>query len=86
MVGYRVLDRAHDRLVNQLSGWDDRMVPEQWQPHPTVFERAVEGASPYRFRLKNSGRQIPITSPLSQGSISQIHLSTQGGTIYFRCH
>ncbi|WP_208544749.1 alkaline phosphatase family protein [Rathayibacter festucae] len=42
MVGYRVLDRAHDRLVNQLSGWDDRMVPEQWQPHPTVFERAVE--------------------------------------------
>ncbi|NRG39389.1 alkaline phosphatase family protein [Rathayibacter sp. VKM Ac-2835] len=42
MVGYRVLDREHDRLVNQLSGWDERMVPEQWQPHPTVFERAVE--------------------------------------------
>lgn len=40
MVGYRVLDRASDRLVNQLSGWDDRMLPEQWQPHPTVFERA----------------------------------------------
>ncbi|WP_235021816.1 MULTISPECIES: alkaline phosphatase family protein [unclassified Rathayibacter] len=40
MVGYRVLDRASDRLVNQLSGWDDRMVPEQWQPQPTVFERA----------------------------------------------
>lgn len=41
MVGYRVLDRASDRLVNQLSGWDERMVPEQWQPRPTVFERAV---------------------------------------------
>lgn len=41
MVGYRVLDRASDRLVNQLSGWDDGMVPEQWQPHPTVFEQAV---------------------------------------------
>lgn len=40
MVGYRVLDRASDRLVNQLSGWDDRMVPEQWQPQPTVFEQA----------------------------------------------
>ncbi|AJM77648.1 alkaline phosphatase family protein [Rathayibacter toxicus] len=40
MVGYRVLDRASDRLVNQLSGWDDRMIPEQWQPMPTVFERA----------------------------------------------
>ncbi|MCM6763334.1 alkaline phosphatase family protein [Rathayibacter sp. ZW T2_19] len=41
MVGYRVLDRGADRLVNQLSGWDEGMVPEQWQPHPTVFERAV---------------------------------------------
>lgn len=41
MVGYRVLDRASDRLVNQLSGWDERMVPEVWQPHPTVFEQAA---------------------------------------------
>ncbi|WP_249028225.1 alkaline phosphatase family protein [Rathayibacter tritici] len=40
MVGYRVLDRASDRLVNQLSGWDERMVPEQWQTQPTVFEQA----------------------------------------------
>ncbi|WP_258072759.1 alkaline phosphatase family protein [Rathayibacter sp. AY1C5] len=40
MVGYRVLDRASDRLVNQLSGWDEGMVPETWQPHPTVFEQA----------------------------------------------
>lgn len=40
MVGYRVLDRASDRLVNQLSGWDERMVPEQWQPQPTIFEQA----------------------------------------------
>ncbi|SMH37937.1 Type I phosphodiesterase / nucleotide pyrophosphatase [Rathayibacter oskolensis] len=46
MVGYRVLDRASDRLVNQLSGWDAGMVPEEWQPHPTVFERARdEGVS-----------------------------------------
>jgi predicted AlkP superfamily pyrophosphatase or phosphodiesterase len=41
LVGYRVLDREHDRLVNQLNGWDERMVPEQWQPHPTLFEAAV---------------------------------------------
>ncbi|PPI28538.1 hypothetical protein C5D44_00900 [Rathayibacter sp. AY1B5] len=40
MVGYRVLDRASDRLVNQLSGWDEGMVPETWQPHPTLFEQA----------------------------------------------
>lgn len=41
MVGYRVLDRSADRLVNQLSGWDAGMVPELWQPRPTVFERAT---------------------------------------------
>ena len=42
LMGYRVPDRANDRVVNQLSGWDERMVPEQWQRHPTVFDQAVE--------------------------------------------
>ncbi|WP_400998408.1 alkaline phosphatase family protein [Agromyces sp. GXQ0307] len=42
LMGYRVPDRANDRVVNQLSGWDDRMVPETWQPHDTVFDRAGE--------------------------------------------
>ena len=49
-------------------------------------KRRSAASSPYRFRLKNSGRQIPNTCPLSRGSISQTHLSTQGGTIYFGCH
>jgi len=40
LVGYRVLDAAHDRLVNQLSGWDEGMVPETWQRVPTLFETA----------------------------------------------
>jgi hypothetical protein len=42
LMGYRVPDRANDRVVNQLSGWDERMVPEQWQRHPTVFDQAVD--------------------------------------------
>ncbi|MWB99646.1 alkaline phosphatase family protein [Agromyces seonyuensis] len=42
LVGYSVLDAAHDRVVNQLSGWDARMVPEVWQPRPTLFESALE--------------------------------------------
>ena len=46
LVGFRVLDRAHDRLVNQLNGWDDRMVPEVWQPQPTLFETAREHGIP----------------------------------------
>lgn len=40
LVGYSVLDPAHDRVVNQLSGWDDRLDPATWQRCPTVFERA----------------------------------------------
>jgi len=40
LVGYRVLDAAHDRLVNQLSGWDAGMPPDTWQREPTLFETA----------------------------------------------
>jgi predicted AlkP superfamily pyrophosphatase or phosphodiesterase len=42
LVGYSVLDAAHDRVVNQLSGWDDRLDPATWQRVPTLFERAGE--------------------------------------------
>ncbi|CAN5158832.1 alkaline phosphatase family protein [soil metagenome] len=40
LVGYSVLDPAHDRVVNQLSGWDDRLDPLTWQLVPTLFETA----------------------------------------------
>ena len=56
LVGYSVIDRAGDRVVNQLTGWDDAMTPAQWQPFETVFERSaargidavVVGAERYR--------------------------------------
>lgn len=41
MVGYTVLDSVNDRIVNQLSGWDDGIDPATWQLEETVFERAV---------------------------------------------
>ncbi|MCU1507987.1 MAG: hypothetical protein JWQ12_252 [Glaciihabitans sp.] len=41
MVGYSVLDSANDRVVNQLSGWDDAIDPRTWQAVPTLFERAT---------------------------------------------
>lgn len=41
MVGYSVLDGANDRVVNQLSGWDDRLDPFTWQLAPTLFETAI---------------------------------------------
>jgi predicted AlkP superfamily pyrophosphatase or phosphodiesterase len=40
LVGYTVLDAAHDRMVNQLTGWDDRLDPLTWQLAPTLFEAA----------------------------------------------
>jgi predicted AlkP superfamily pyrophosphatase or phosphodiesterase len=46
LVGYTVLDAAHDRVVNQLSGWDDRLDPETWQRVPTLFERARDEGIP----------------------------------------
>lgn len=41
LVGYSVLDPQHDRIVNQLTGWDDRLDPATWQRSPTIFERAL---------------------------------------------
>lgn len=43
LVGYSAIDTLGDRVVNQLTGWDDGMRPRDWQPHPTVFELAVAG-------------------------------------------
>ena len=39
LVGYSVLDPANERVVNELSGWDDRLDPFTWQREETVFER-----------------------------------------------
>jgi predicted AlkP superfamily pyrophosphatase or phosphodiesterase len=41
LVGYSSYQPEHDRVVNDLSGWDERMPPE-WQLRPTVFETAGE--------------------------------------------
>ncbi|WP_157008665.1 alkaline phosphatase family protein [Agromyces laixinhei] len=46
LVGYRVLDAANDRLVNQLNGWDAGMRPETWQRVPTLFETMRDAGIP----------------------------------------
>ncbi|WP_258060713.1 alkaline phosphatase family protein [Rathayibacter rathayi] len=75
MVGYRVLDRASDRLVNQLSGWDERMVPEHWQPHPTVFEQA--GAAGVRAGVIGPARYAH--SGLTQAILRGAEYHSAGG-------
>lgn len=46
LVGYQALDPAHDRVVNQLTGWDDRLDPATWQRSRTVFEVAADAGIP----------------------------------------
>ncbi len=47
LVGYSVLNPELDQIVNQLSGWDDRVDPATWQLAPTLFETAAaEGFDP----------------------------------------
>jgi len=41
LVGYTVLDADNNRVVNQLTGWDDHLDPATWQRMPTVFESAT---------------------------------------------
>ena len=54
LVGYAVLDSANDRIVNELSGWDERLDPLTWQLAQTIFERAA--ASSYRPIVIGPGR------------------------------
>lgn len=42
LTGYRVFDAKNDRVVNQLTGWDERMPPATWQRSRTVFEMASD--------------------------------------------
>lgn len=42
LVGYDVLDPSQDKVVNMLGNWDTGVDPYDWQPFPTVFERAAE--------------------------------------------
>ncbi|SDN28209.1 Type I phosphodiesterase / nucleotide pyrophosphatase [Cryobacterium flavum] len=46
LVGYQVLDGANDRVVNQLTGWDDGMQPATWQRARTVFDLAADDNVP----------------------------------------
>lgn len=42
LVGYTALDTHNDRVLNMLSGWDDRLDPLVWQRMPTLFQRAAD--------------------------------------------
>ncbi|WP_286927875.1 MULTISPECIES: alkaline phosphatase family protein [Aeromicrobium] len=69
MAGYTCRIPGTSRFLNTLK-WDDRIVPEQWQPHPTVLSRladegiAVTVVNDDRFELSGltrvSQRGVPF--------------------------
>lgn len=68
LVGYTVLDPANDRVVNQLSGWDDDLDPATWQRVPTVFERAARVGIPSVVVAQGRYRDSGFTHAVLRGA------------------
>lgn len=61
VVGYSVLDRAADRVVNQLTGWGGTVDPLRWQRVPTLFETGdVRGVAIGPGKFRGSGFSAAI--------------------------
>jgi hypothetical protein len=96
MVGYDVLDPDQDRVVNMLGNWDAKVDPRQWQPFPTVFERAAEHVdvttvslpqfsnSPMTQAALRGGRYITATTAHARtAAAAEAMASAQGSLMYF---
>ncbi|TLM72567.1 alkaline phosphatase family protein [Pseudarthrobacter sp. NamB4] len=66
MVGYDVLDPGQDKVVNLLGNWDPGVDPSDWQPFPTVLERAAGQASVTTVSLPQFG-DSPMTRAALRG-------------------
>lgn len=68
LVGYTVLDSAHHRIVNQLSGWDDKLDPSTWQRSRTVFEHAADHDIPSVVVAQERYRDSGFTQAILRGA------------------
>lgn len=64
LVGYDVLDPRQDKVVNMLGNWDAGVEPLEWQPFPTVFERAAGHTDVSTVSLPQFGN-----SPMTQAAL-----------------
>lgn len=75
LLGYQVAIPGGGRLINNLL-WDDRVDPREWQPRPTMFERAAAAGitasyvAPGKFATSGltratvrGARYVPADSP-----------------------
>ncbi|GAA0220261.1 nucleotide pyrophosphatase/phosphodiesterase family protein [Cryptosporangium japonicum] len=67
MFGYQVRDPSRDVLLNLLR-WDRVTVPEEWQPRPTVFERATALGLPVFHVGPAAFAQSPLTRAVWRGA------------------
>jgi len=99
MVGYDVLDPDRDVVVNMLNNWDDGVDPLQWQPLPTVFERAaahVDVSTVGLPRFKDSamtraalrgGRFVAGTTPHARtAAAAEAMAGADSSLMYFYAH
>jgi predicted AlkP superfamily pyrophosphatase or phosphodiesterase len=68
LVGYTALDSEHDRIVNELSGWDDRLDPATWQRSRTVFEQAGDEGLPSFVVATENYRNSGFTAAVLRGA------------------
>jgi hypothetical protein len=67
MLGYKVLVPGEDLLLNGLR-WDSRIDPRQWQPWPTVFERAAAAGIAAVHVARGSFRDKGLTTAALRGT------------------
>lgn len=67
LVGYTVLDAGHDRLINQLSGWEG-LDPHVWQGMPTVFEQTVDAGLRATAIMPTRYHDSPFTHAVLRGA------------------
>jgi hypothetical protein len=96
LVGYDVLDPLQDKVVNMLGNWDAGVDPREWQPFPTVFERASAhtdvttislpqfGDSPMTQAALRGGRFIAAGTPHARtAAAADAMLAAESSLMYF---
>lgn len=95
MVGYDVVDPSRRTVVNQLSGWDPAVDPQQWQPQATVFQRLQDQVdvvtvskpayadSPLTRAALRGGRFLPTGSTVARISKAAEVLGTREPTLMY---
>ena len=68
MLGYKVLVPGEDILLNALR-WDSRIDPRQWQPLPTIYERAAAAGIAAVHVAQGAFRGTGLTVATMRGAI-----------------